>query len=127
MMIKSISLQNFRNYPQKEFALTAGTTLIVGPNASGKTNLLEAIYLLATGKSFRAGLESERIGYASESGRVKGEITSEESTDLEIVLTRGEVGGEKVARKKYLVNGVAKRALDFVGNLRAVYFRPEDL
>ena len=127
MIIKSISLQNFRNYAQKELALTAGTTLIVGPNASGKTNLLEAIYLLATGKSFRAGLENEMIGYGSEISRIKGQVKSEEANDLEIVLTRGEVGGEKVARKKYLVNGVAKRALDFVGNLRAVYFRPEDL
>jgi len=127
VIIKSISLQNFRNYAQKELALTAGTTLIVGPNASGKTNLLEAIYLLATGKSFRAGLENEMIGYGSEISRIKGQVKSEEANDLEIVLTRGEVGGEKVARKKYLVNGVAKRALDFVGNLRAVYFRPEDL
>lgn len=127
MQLKQIFLQNFRNYGQKEFALTAGTTLVVGPNAAGKTNLLEAVYLLATGKSFRAGLESEMIGYGAEIGRVGGEIKGEEKTDLEIVLTRGEVAGEKVARKKYLVNGVAKRALDFVGHLRAVYFRPEDL
>ncbi|MBM3209184.1 DNA replication and repair protein RecF, partial [Candidatus Shapirobacteria bacterium] len=54
MFIKSIKLQNFRNYREKVFSFDKDTTLIVGPNASGKTNLLEAIYLLATGKSFRA-------------------------------------------------------------------------
>lgn len=127
MQLKQIFLQNFRNYSQKEFSLLAGTTLIVGQNASGKTNLLEAIYLLATGKSFRAGLESEMIGYGAEISRVKGEIKSEEKNNLEIILTRGEVAGERVARKKYLVNGVTKRQMDFVGCLRAVYFRPEDL
>lgn len=127
MQLKQISLSDFRNYSQKEFSLTAGTTLMVGPNASGKTNLLEAIYLLATGKSFRAGLESEMLGYGAEISRVKGRVTAEEKIDLEIVLTRGEINGEKTPRKKYLVNGVAKRALDFVGHLRAVYFRPEDL
>ena len=63
MLLKSILLQNFRNYSKKEFDFSDKTTLIIGPNASGKTNLLEAIYLLATGKSFRAELESEMISY----------------------------------------------------------------
>jgi DNA replication and repair protein RecF len=57
VIINSLQLQNFRNYPKKGFEFTSGTTLLVGPNASGKTNLLEAIYLLATGKSFRAGVD----------------------------------------------------------------------
>ena len=70
MNISSISLQNFRNYSKKEFEFSDKTTLIVGPNASGKTNLLEAIYLLATAKSFRADLEGEMIGYGKEIARV---------------------------------------------------------
>ncbi|PJE68081.1 hypothetical protein COU94_03680 [Candidatus Shapirobacteria bacterium CG10_big_fil_rev_8_21_14_0_10_38_8] len=138
MFIQKLRLQNFRNYSKKEFEFSGGTTLIVGKNTVGKTNILEAVYLLATGKSFRAGLESEMIAYESEIARVKGRISDgepatqkaqsrAESTDLEIILTRGEVAGEKVARKKFLVNGIAKRMFDFVGNLKAVYFRPEDL
>jgi len=133
MLLKKLSLQNFRNYKKKELSLSEKTTLIVGPNAVGKTNLLEAIYLLATGKSFRANLEQEMINWDEEIGRVKGVATTEtqngliENAELEIVLTCGEVGGEKTARKKYLVNGVARRAMDFLGNLRAVYFGPEDL
>ena len=127
MVLKLLRLKNFRNYLEKEFSFSEATTLVVGPNTVGKTNLLEAIYLLATGKSFRAGLESEMIGYESEIARIKGRIIKDEKTDLEIVLTRGEVAGEKVAKKKYFVNGVGRRMVDFVGNLRATYFRPEDL
>lgn len=127
MILTKLRLQNFRNYKKQEFEFSDKTTLVVGPNTSGKTNLLEGIYLLATGKSFRAGLEQEMIAYDQDLSRVKGRILNKERTDLEIILTRGEVLGEKVAKKKYQVNGVSKRAIDFVGKLLAVYFGPEDL
>ncbi|MDO8551355.1 MAG: DNA replication and repair protein RecF [bacterium] len=128
MIIKKLRLQDFRNHKLHEFELSNKTTLIVGKNASGKTNILEGIYLLATGKSFRANLEQEMINWDTPLSRIKGRIVDEkETTDLEIVLTRGEVAGEKTARKKYLVNGVSRRMSDFVGTLKAVYFGPEDL
>jgi len=127
MILKKLRLQNFRNYKKQEFEFSDKTTLIVGPNTSGKTNMLEGIYLLASGKSFRAGLEQEMIAYDQDLSRVKGRILNKERTDLEIILTRGEVLGEKVAKKKYQVNGVSKRAIDFVGKLMSVYFGPEDL
>jgi|GEM_PF-85370 len=181
MFIKSIKLQNFRNYREKVFSFDKDTTLIVGPNASGKTNLLEAIYLLATGKSFRAEVESEMISYGEEMARICASIGqglalrsptgnfdigfsfSRPSTslgtssvnrkvypefiegqneasqnlvgsprqngtsELEIILTTGSVSGKTVAKKIYKVNGVNKRMVDFLGNLRAVYFGPEDL
>lgn len=128
MVINSLQLQNFRNFKKQEFKFASGTTLLVGPNTSGKTNLLEAIYLLATGKSFRAGIEREMISYGKEIARVQGKINSKESTEnLEILLTTGQVGGEKVAKKKYSINKVGKRMMDFVGNLRCVLFGPEDL
>ena len=128
MIFKKLRLQNFRGYKHQEFEFSDQTTLVVGPNTSGKTNLLEAIYLLATGKSFRADLEQEMIDWESSLARVKGRVTKDHETiDLEIILTRGEIGGERVAKKKCLLNGVGKRMMDFVGNLRAVYFGPEDL
>jgi len=100
----------------------------VGPNTSGKTNLLEAIYLLATGKSFRAGVEKEMIRSGQEIARVEGKIDNSRGREkLEIILTTGQVAGEKVAKKKYLLNGVSKRMVDFVGQLRCVLFRPEDM
>jgi len=125
MILKSLGLQNFRNYSQKEFIFSPGTTLVVGPNASGKTNLLEAIFLLATGKSFRAELESEMIGYNRQMSNVKCQMSNGDV--LELILTRGEINGEKTAKKICKINGVNKRLGDFVGNLRVVYFGPEDL
>ena len=77
MILKSLFLQNFRNFSQKELKPASETTLILGPNTSGKTNILEAVYLLATGKSFRAGIEKEMIKYGEEIARVKGVITDE--------------------------------------------------
>lgn len=173
MILKTLFLQNFRSYKKKEFKFFSGMTLVVGPNTSGKTNLLEAIYLLATGKSFRAGVEAEMIRSGEELARVSAKIiavsdgrsatnfslmsaresgntppsdskggasaqirsklplrTSKslgEKTSLEIVLTTGQVGDQKTAKKKYLVNGVGKRRMDFIGQLRCVLFGPEDL
>ncbi|MGI5825880.1 MAG: DNA replication/repair protein RecF [Patescibacteria group bacterium] len=125
MEIKQLTLKNFRNYSKKDLKFPSGTTLIVGNNAVGKTNILEAIYLLATGKSFRVkGVEGEMIHYGEEIASVKAETSRDR---LEIILTRGEVMGEKAAKKRYLVNDVGKRAADFTGNLKTVYFGPEDL
>ncbi|MGB9706724.1 MAG: DNA replication/repair protein RecF [Microgenomates group bacterium] len=125
MVLKSLTLQNFRNYSQKEFSFSPGITLVVGPNACGKTNFLEAIYLLASGKSFRAEIEAEMIEYGKQMSNVKCQMSNENV--LEIILTRGEINGKKVAKKIYKINGVNKRMMDFVGNLRCVYFGPEDL
>ncbi|MFC1727644.1 AAA family ATPase, partial [Patescibacteria group bacterium] len=128
MILKKIIFQSFRSYSKKELDLFSGTNLVVGLNTVGKTNLLEGIYLLSRGKSFRAGIEQEMISYQEEIGRVGAEVivgSGEEKVKLEIVLTGGQVGGERVGRKKYLVNGVAKRKMDFVGHLRCVLFRPE--
>lgn len=125
MEIKKLTLKNFRNYSKKQLEFSSGTTLIVGNNAVGKTNILEAICLLATGKSFRVkGVEGEMIHYGEEITSVKAETSRNR---LEIILTRGEVVGEKAAKKRYLVNDVGKRAADFIGNLKTVYFGPEDL
>jgi DNA replication and repair protein RecF len=53
-MITSIRLQNFRSYADESFEFEPGVNIIVGPNASGKTNLLEAVLVLARGTSYRA-------------------------------------------------------------------------
>lgn len=80
--------------------------------------------MLATGKSFRAGLDREVIRWGSEVARVSGEAGGEK---VEMVLTPGIVSGQKSPLKKHLVNGVPRRVTDFVGNVRAVLFWPEDL
>jgi DNA replication and repair protein RecF len=121
-VLKSISLQNFRSYEKKEFSFN-GITLIVGPNTSGKSNLVEAIYLLSSGKSFRTDKDTQMLKYDEEVGRVSGKINDNE---LEVLITNGQVNGGS-QYKKFLVNGVAKRRVDFAGKLLVVLFSPQDL
>ncbi|OGG25765.1 hypothetical protein A2960_05485 [Candidatus Gottesmanbacteria bacterium RIFCSPLOWO2_01_FULL_39_12b] len=131
MIISKLTLQNFRSFPEKEITFSPLVTILLGPNACGKTTILEAIFLLATGKSFRVEKDLEMISFKEEIGRVKGsiEITQldAEQIDLEIVLSKGEVMGIKTPMKKYSVNEVGKRMIDIVGRLKVVLFWPEDL
>jgi DNA replication and repair protein RecF len=115
MILSKLTLQNFRSYKQQRFEFSGNTTLILGNNGVGKTNLLEAIFLLATGKSFRADRDEQMVLYGQEFGRVKGVV---DETELAVVLT---------SPKRYFVNNVAKRKMDFIGCLRCVLFRPEDI
>lgn len=132
MNLHEITLQSFRSYSKKTFEFSPETTLIVGPNTAGKTNILEAIMFCATGKSFRADVDRETIAWGSDISRVTAEVNhgaeiAPETVTLELVLTIGEVQGAHAPMKKYLVNGVPRRMVDFVGNLRAVLFWPEHL
>ena len=123
-MLKSIHLQNFRSYKKTDFTFSNTSTLIVGPNTIGKSNLLEAIFLISTGKSFRTDKDSQMLLLGKEVGRVKAKV---DDLELEVVVTNGNVGGIKSQYKKFLVNGVSKRRVDFAGNLLAVLFSPADL
>ncbi len=114
-MLKKLTLHSFRSYGKKSFEFGEKTTLIVGPNASGKTNILEAIYALAIGKSFRAEREDELIKNGEDVARIEG-------NGLELIWD-----GRERFQKLYRVNGVGKRQVDFVGNLRAVLFSPQDI
>jgi DNA replication and repair protein RecF len=127
LYLQKLSLSNFRSFLKKELTFSPQTTLITGANASGKTNILEAIYLLATGKSFHASREEEMIHTGSNLAKIEGKGKGSDKIDLEVWLTGGQVQGQNVARKIFKVNGVNRRWKDFVGNLRCVLFRPEDI
>ncbi len=107
--------------------------MIIGPNASGKTNILESLFILSTGKSFHARIEEEMVNYDADLARVKGRVkTDGVVVDLEAVLTRGlidigKASPEKIAKKRLLVNGVGKRLIDFSGNFKVTLFGPWDL
>jgi len=129
-MIKDVSVLGFRNFKRKRFIFSPKTTIIVGPNASGKTNILEALYLLSTGKSFKARLTEEMINYDKEIARAKAQVVS--GINPEAVLTRGEINlgttrQEKVPKKRLLLNGIGKRMFNFAGQFRTVLFGPWDL
>jgi len=124
MIIKHLSLQNFRNYKKASFNFSENTTLIVGPNTVGKSNLIEAVFFLSQGGSFRVDKDEQLIKFNETMARIKGKV---EDKDLEVVIVQEGVGGRLSPFKKYLVNGVSKRKVDFVGNFFAVLFAPNDL
>ena len=133
MLIKSLALQNFRNFNLQNFNFTK-TNLIFGVNGIGKTSIIEAIYLLASAASFRAGKVEEMIRLEAELGRVQGLVDLEdfskaeaEEIKLEIMLTRGMVQGKRTQSRLFAVNDIRRRKKDFLTFFKAVVFRPEDL
>lgn len=124
MILKSLSLSNFRNYKKAKFSFDKETTFIIGPNTSGKTNLIEAIYFLTKGVSFKSEKDKDAISYGEQLAKVEGEL---EEIELEVLITVPASFGKENAFKKYLVNGVSKRRVDFIGNFSAVFFLPVDL
>jgi len=138
MYITRIRLTNYRSFKDTALSFSKDITVIVGPNASGKTNVMESIFLLSTGKSFHARIEEEMVAYDEEIARVKGAIIETDGekvgTNLEVVITRGTITigespekVEKIARKRLLINGVGKRLVDFAGTFKTVLFGPQDL
>lgn len=131
MILTELTLSHFRSYSKKTFSFPPATTIVLGPNTAGKTNILEAISMCAVGKSFRAEKETDLIAWDQEVGRISSQFADSQSksdvTKLEIVLTKGEVSGVKTPVKRYLVNGIPRRQVDFMGNLLVVLFWPEDL
>jgi len=128
-MLTGIKLNGFRCYDSREFEFSDGVTLVVGHNAIGKTNLLEAVYLLGLGDSFRAKRTEEMVHFGAEVGRVSGNVTlsKNDSTILEVLVNGGTVMGKTVNKRKYLIDGVARRRQDILGILPLVLFRPEDI
>ncbi|MBT3363665.1 MAG: DNA replication/repair protein RecF [Chloroflexi bacterium] len=135
MYISHLSLNNFRNYTAQEIDLPSGPIVLCGDNAQGKTNFLEAIYLLATSKSPWASTDRELVNWLSTDDVLQytrlGAQVSGGSGDaqVEIVLTT-QSGASDQEQARYLkhikVNGVARRATDLIGIIRVVMFDPHD-
>ena len=128
-MLTKVTLTNFRSYEMKELEMSDGVNVVFGPNAYGKTNLLEAIFLMSVGDSFRAKRTEEMVRFGEELGRVGGQIIDEkgELMTIEVIVNGGVVMGKVVNKRKYIIDGVSKRRKDLVGLLPLVLFRPEDV
>ena len=123
MTLSELRLEGFRNYVDCSFTFDPGVNLILGDNAQGKTNLLEAISYLGSGKSFRAQRTAELIRFDRDCAQLEGKVFSQErEQSLRWVLFRG-------ARQRQLWrSGVKKKAAgDIAGVLPTVLFCPEDL
>jgi DNA replication and repair protein RecF len=131
MHLSHLSLTHFRNYQRLELDLASRLTLLQGQNAQGKTNLLEAIFYLATSKPVHAQTEREIVDWLAQAEpipycRVAGRVqTDARPLDLEILLTPRNDGVNFA--KQIKINGAPRRGLDLVGLMRAVLFLPEDI
>src|SRR5579859_848906 len=145
MHLSRLSLSYFRNYKQLDLTLGPGLFLFHGDNAQGKTNLLEAVGMLATANSFHAGSDREVVNWQTSEhiARVEGNVKrQEDALDLEIVIfdptppavpagsnttVQSPDFPANTPRKRLKVNGVPRRTMDLIGQMKAVLFAPADL
>jgi len=123
MLIQKIALNQFRNFEKKEMSFDF-SNIIVGDNTRGKTNILEAVFYLATGKSFRAEKENEVIKEGQEFVNIEGSVfCGDEEKKLRVFLSNH---FERPRMKRLEVNGVNRVRTNFAGHLKAVLFTPEN-
>jgi len=121
MYLKKIELKNFRNYEEEAVEFHQKVNIITGKNAQGKTNLLESMYIMSLGKSFRTSKDTEMIGFDREFCRAKS-ISVKDGRELEIEITIGKEG------KSAKINGMkTAKNIDLLENVYMVVFSPEDL
>ena len=121
MIVKKIALNGFRNYDFETAEFVPGTNVICGENAQGKTNLLEAVYMLSTGRSFRTRFDRELIGFDCDGADILADVTSHEREQT--VNLRMQNGRPK----RILVNSVKKTAGELSQVVNTVLFCPDDL
>ena len=147
MILTNLTLVNFRNYAHLEMGFPRGVVVLAGSNAQGKSNLLEAIYYLATSRSYRGAGDREIVNWEADSpavmrlqasvrrkqGNVRIEIAVHTATAMDYAAQPlpGEEAGaflaDHISRKRVRINEVVHRVRDLVGQMTAVIFAPEDV
>jgi DNA replication and repair protein RecF len=118
--VSRMHLEGFRNYRSQTLELSEGFNVLAGPNAQGKTNFLESIYLLSTTRLLRGQRDGEAVLEGAERARVEADLTRTRTT-LAVVLERG-------VRKRALINGLSlPRAADLLGRLPCVCISTADM
>ena len=124
MRVRTLELTNFRNYERARIEPDAGVTVFAGPNAQGKTNILEALHLCCLGRSHRTPRDEELIRWGESSARVTVQTAQRDGThEVSVLLTR-------VGKKKKTVRIGARQAErigELFGHVCGVLFSPEDL
>lgn len=122
MFIESLALNNFRNYDDAEINFSKGINILYGDNAQGKTNVLEAIYMLATTKSHRGSRDKEIIQFEHDESHIKADIVK---NDLH---HRIDMHLRKSKNKGVAIDMVPiKRSAELFGLVNIIFFSPEDL
>lgn len=121
MIIKNLNLVNFRNYSKLNLDLSPKMNIIIGKNASGKTNILESICVLALTKTYKNGVEPNLITFGKNQCKVRGKIkTNKLLKNLEVFIEQG--------NKVLKINKTEIRKIsDYISNLNVIVFTPEDI
>ncbi len=129
MYVHKLSLKNFRNFGSLKVQLSEGINIFYGDNAQGKTNFLEAIYFCATGRSQRAGKDSELILFGEDEAHLKLMVSTENNDTISnIIYDKIDIHLKKNYSKGIAINGIPIKKLNqLFGILLCVIFSPEDL
>ena len=123
MYLESLNLRHFRNYTEQNVSFTAAKTIILGDNAQGKSNLIEAVEILSALKSHRTSRDRELIQSSETSSQIVGQLDRLATGNIELSITLRANGRRTVA-----LNGLTqRRQLDFLGKLNMVQFSSLDL
>lgn len=122
MIVEELKLINYRNYKELQLQFHPRLNILVGENAQGKTNILEAIYVAAIGKSFRTNKDQEMIKMLTENAYIKVKVNKlVDKIDIEVIL-------DNHVNKRIKVNKLSlTKYSDLLGKLNVVLFSPEDL
>lgn len=121
MKLNQLTLKNFRNYQDCLVEFDPYINIFIGQNAQGKTNLLEAIYILSMSKSFKTKIIEELIYFDQDFAKIQGQIVShDQNMNLEVILST-------FGKKAIINHKEIKKTSDYVGYLNVVLFIPEDL
>ena len=120
MYINKIKFKNFRNYEEEDIKLEPNINVFFGQNAQGKTNIVEAIFICALGKSFRTNKEKELIEFNKKNTSIELEYLKKDR-EGKIIYKIGE-------KKEILINNIKiKKMSEILGNINIVLFSPEDI
>lgn len=119
-MFQRVRLHQFRSYQEHEFALSPHVTIISGPNGSGKTNLLEALYVLSKGTSFRAA-DADLTQFTQPWWRIAGVLQDETKRTVQFDTAKS------TSRKQFVLDGAKRQRLSYQQKLPVVLFEPNDL
>ena len=126
MIIKNIELKNFRNYKDLKLSFDEGVNLILGHNAQGKTNLIEAIYMSSMGKSFRTINDRELIKFEENNSIIKV-FASKMDFDVEIEIEIEKKGSNSTLKRIKKDKKTLSKTSELIKNILIVIFSPEDL
>jgi len=120
MFIKNIKLNNFRNYKRQEINLNKNTNIIFGDNATGKTTILESIFICSLGKSFRTNKDNELINKDEKNANIEIEFVKKDR--------KGKINLKLSEKKHFFINDIKlKKTSEILGNIYIVLFSPEDI